>query len=377
MSKIFVITGEYSGDIHAGKVVEFLKKTNPELEVEGIGGENLKSAGAKIFCDHSKMSGFGLNFKMIVDHLALEKKVSDYLLNSYKPDLVLLIDYGTFNLRVAKRLKGSGIKVFHYIPPQVWASRKWRIKGIKKYVDKVLCIFPFEVNMYKEYGIDVHYCGHPLVKQLPPPADKKAFFEKHGLDINRPLVSVFPGSRPLELHFLAKTLVGAAKILQTKHPELQFCVSHAPSLSDDVFDKYLKDTDFKIIKGENQALLSVSDSLILASGTVALEAALYQVPMVIGYGGPWLIYLAYLLFRCIKKVSLPNIVTGEDIVPEFIQGKFNSENLAYETERLLYEKDYRSQVIEKLGHVKDKLSDKYSAQEVANCIEEELKRKPV
>ena len=123
MSKIFVITGEYSGDIHAGKVVEFLKKTNPELEVEGIGGENLKSAGAKIFCDHSKMSGFGLNFKMIVDHLALEKKVSDYLLNSYKPDLVLLIDYGTFNLRVAKRLKGSGIKVFHYIPPQVWASR--------------------------------------------------------------------------------------------------------------------------------------------------------------------------------------------------------------------------------------------------------------
>ena len=377
MSKIFVITGEYSGDIHAGKVVEFLKKTNPELEVEGIGGENLKSAGAKIFCDHSKMSGFGLNFKMIVDHLALEKKVSDYLLNSYKPDLVLLIDYGTFNLRVAKRLKGSGIKVFHYIPPQVWASRKWRIKGIKKYVDKVLCIFPFEVNMYKEYGIDVHYCGHPLVKQLPPPADKKAFFEKHGLDINRPLVSVFPGSRPLELHFLAKTLVGAAKILRTKHPELQFCVSHAPSLSDDVFDKYLKDTDFKIIKGENQALLSVSDSLILASGTVALEAALYQVPMVIGYGGPWLIYLAYLLFRCIKKVSLPNIVTGEDIVPEFIQGKFNSENLAYETERLLYEKDYRNQVIEKLGHVKDKLSDKYSAQEVANCIEEELKRKPV
>ena len=123
--------------------------------------------------------------------------------------------------------------------------------------------------------------------------------------------------------------------------------------------------------------MSVSDSLILASGTVALEAALYQVPMVIGYGGPWLIYLAYLLFRCIKKVSLPNIVTGEDIVPEFIQGKFNSDNLAYETERLLYEKDYRNQVIEKLGHVKDKLSDKYSAQEVANCIDEELKRKPV
>ena len=149
MSKIFIITGEYSGDIHGAKVLEILKQMDPELEAEGIGGENLKNAGAKIFCDHSKMSGFGLNLKMIIDHLILEKRVADYLLNSYKPDLVLLIDYGTFNLRVAKRLKNSGIKVFHYIPPQVWASRKWRIKGLKKYVDKVLCIFPFEVEMYK------------------------------------------------------------------------------------------------------------------------------------------------------------------------------------------------------------------------------------
>ena len=109
MKKIFIITGEYSGDIHAGKVLEMLKRSMPDIVAEGIGGENLKSAGAKIFCDHSKMSGFGLNFKMIVDHLSLEKKVADYILNEFKPDLVLLIDYGTFNLRVAKRLKGSGI----------------------------------------------------------------------------------------------------------------------------------------------------------------------------------------------------------------------------------------------------------------------------
>ena len=107
--------------------------------------------------------------------------------------------------------------------------------------------------------------------------------------------------------------------MQKKHPEIQFCISHAPNLSDDIFDKYINGTDFKVIKGENQALLSISDSLILASGTVALEAALYQIPMIIGYKGPWILYLAYLLVRCIKKVSLPNIITGEDIVPELIQ----------------------------------------------------------
>ena len=143
MKKVFIITGEHSGDMHAGRVVEILKAQEPEIEIQGIGGDNLKKAGATIFCDHSKMSGFGLNLKMIIDHLGLENDVCEYILDEYKPDLVLLIDYGTFNLRVAKRLKGKGIKVLHYIPPQVWASRKWRIKGIKKSVDKVICIFPF------------------------------------------------------------------------------------------------------------------------------------------------------------------------------------------------------------------------------------------
>ena len=368
MTKIFIITGEYSGDIHGGKVLEFLKQNMPELQAEAIGGENLEKAGAKLFCDHSKMSGFGFNFKMALEHLSLEKRVCEYLLNDYKPDIVLLIDYGTFNLRVAKRLKGHGIKVYHYIPPQVWASRKWRIKNIKKYVDKVLCIFPFEIEMYKEYGIDVHYCGHPLICQLPAKADKTAFFEKYGLDLKRPLVSIFPGSRPIELRFLAQTFIKSAKRLQKLHPELQFCISHAPNLKDEIYDKYIKDTDFKVIKGENQALLSVSDSLILASGTVALEASLYQVPMIIGYKGPWILYLIYLLVRCIKRVSLPNIITDMDIVPELIQAKFNVDNICYETEKLLYDKKYREETIEKLAHVREKLSAKYSAQEAAGEI---------
>ena len=374
MKKIFIITGEYSGDIHAGKVVEILKSQNPDVEVEGIGGENLQNAGAKLFCDHSKMSGFGFDLKMAIDHLALEKRVSDYILNEYKPDLVLLIDYGTFNLRVAKRLKGHGIKVFHYIPPQVWASRKWRIKGIKKYVDKVLCIFPFEVDMYKSYGIDVHYCGHPLVKQLPEPANRDEFFAKHGLDTKRPLVSIFPGSRPIELHFLAETFIKSAKRLQKLHPEIQFCISHAPNLSDSVFDKYVKDTDFKVIRGENQALLSVSDSLILASGTVALEAALYDVPMIIGYQGPTILYLIYLLVRCIKNVSLPNLILGRVVVPELIQWKFNVDNICYETEKLLYDESARNFEKEGLAHVREKLSDKYSAKEVAECVLEALSK---
>lgn len=372
MKKVFIITGEHSGDIHASNVVRILKEKNPDIEIQGIGGENLRNEGITLFCDHSKMSAFGFNLKMAFEHLALEKEVSEYILEEFQPDLVLLIDYGTFNLRVAKRLRDADITVMHYIPPQVWASRKWRIKKIKKYVDKVLCIFPFEVNMYKEYGIEVHYCGHPLVKQLPQPADKDDFFAKYGLIPERPLVSVFPGSRPLELQFLSKTFIKAIKKLQKKHPDLQFCISHAPNLSDEIFNKYFSDVNVKIIKSDNHALLSVSDSLILASGTVALEAALYKTPMIIGYKGPELLYWIYLLVRCIKNVSLPNIVTGMNIVPELVQHKFTVDNICYETERLLYDKETREKAIKGLETVKDVLSDKYSADEVANCILEVL-----
>lgn len=372
MKKLFVITGEYSGDIHASKVVAALKSKYSDLVVEGIGGENLKSAGVKLFSDQKKMGAVGLSPKIVIDHFTLGKRVVDYITKEFKPDLVLLIDYGVFNLNVSKFLKKAGIKVFYYIPPQVWASRKWRINTIKKNVDEVLCIFPFEKEMYESYGIKTHYCGHPLVSQLPAKADRKEFFERHGFDLNKKLVSVFPGSRVFELKQLMGVFIRTAKDLQQKHPDLQFCISHAPNLPDDVYNKYLKDTDFKVIKGENQALLSVSDALILASGTVALEAALYQTPMIIAYRGPWLFYFIYLLVRCIKMVSLPNIICGKFIVPEILQGDVTVRNISYNIEKLLYDNAYRTENIAGLQGVKELLSDKVSSIEAAEEIAKAL-----
>jgi len=369
MKKLFIITGEYSGSMHATRVVECLRAKNPDIVIEGIGDENLEKAGVKLFENHSKMSAVGLSPKIIFNHLLLGKRLVDYLTKEYKPDLVLMIDYGAFNLNVSKFLKKHKIKTFYYIPPQVWASRKWRINTIKKNIDKVLCIFPFEVDLYKSYGIDVHYCGHPLVKQLPEKANRDEFFEKHGLDKNKKLVSVFPGSRIFELKYLMQLFIKSAKIMKKNHPDLQFVISHAPNLTEQDYNKFLKGDDtFKIIKGENQALLSISDSLILASGTVALEATLYQVPMIISYRGPWLFYLIYLLVRCIKRVSLPNIIMNKTIVPELIQRKATIKNIIKETEKILYNEQYRVDYINQLGEVKSKLSDRYSAEEVAQEI---------
>ena len=370
MQKVFIITGEHSGDIHAGKVVEELKKLKSDLILEGIGGENLKAAGVKLFSDQKKMSAMGLSFNILKDHISLGKRVVDYLTKEYKPDLVLLIDYGAFNLNIAKVLKkkDKNVKIAYYIPPQIWATRKWRIKAVKKYVDKVFCIFPFEKEMYENQGIETHYSGHPLVSQLPAAADRDEFFERHGLDKNKKLVSIFPGSRVFELKTLMNIFMKSAEILKKMHPDIQFLVSHAPNLSDDVFNKYLKKSDFKVIKGENHAMLSVSDALILASGTVALEASLYQTPMIIAYRGPWILYFIYLLVRCIDKVSLPNIITGKELVTELIQADAKPDLIAYNIEKLLYDTDYREENIKKLAEIKTLLSDKYSAYEVAHSI---------
>ena len=365
MTRIFIITGEYSGDIHAAGVAKELKNLNPDIEIEAVGGENLKNAGVKLFSDHKKMSAVGISPAIIWNHLILGKRLVKYLEEEYKPDLVLCIDYGAFNLNIAKFLKKSGIKVFYYIPPQIWASRKWRINEIKKYVDEVLCIFPFEKHMYEAYGIKTHYCGHPLVSQLPEKADKTEFFKSHGLDINKKLVSIFPGSRVFELKQLMKVFIKSAQKLQKKHPDLQFCISHALNLDDKVFNKYLKNTDITVIKGDNHALLSTSDALILASGTVALEACLYQTPMIIAYRGPWILYFIYLLVRCIKKVSLPNIIADKMIVPEIIQGDVSADKISYEIEKLLYNKSAREYMVNELGKVQELLSDKISSKEAA------------
>ncbi len=372
MKKVFIITGEYSGDIHASKVARKLYELNPRIEIEGIGGENLKSAGVKLFSDQKKMGAVGLSLGIIYNHILLGKRVVDYITKDFRPDLVILTDYGAFNLSVAKFLKKAGIKTVYYIPPQVWASRKWRINTIKKNIDEVLCIFPFEKEMYESYGIKTHYCGHPLVSQLPQKADRDAFFEKYGLDKTKKLVAIFPGSRKFELKQLMKVFVKTAQNLEKLHPDIQFVISHAPNLPDEVFDKYLKETEYKVIKGDNQALLSVSDGLILASGTVALEAALYETPMIIAYRGPWLFYLIYLIVRCIKMVSLPNIIANKIIVPEIIQKDVNVEKITYEIEKILYDNTYRQNYIEELKNIKSLLSDKNSSTEAALEITKEL-----
>ena len=372
MKKLFIITGEASGDAHAAAVVKRLYDMDVDLQIEAIGGRELKKLNVKLFSNHSKMSAMGLDLKILFDHYMLGKRLAGYLINEYKPDLVLMIDYGGFNLNLSKFLKKAGLKIYYYIPPQIWASRKWRINTVKKNIDKVMTIFPFEKEMYEREGIKAEYVGHPLISQLPPPAVHNEFFEKYGLDPAKKLVAIFPGSRQFELRYLMKVFLKAKNIIEKEYPNVQFVISQAPNLKDEVFRKYFKDADVKVIKGDNQALLSVADVLMLASGTVALEAALYKTPMIISYRGPWIAYLIYRLVRCIERVCLPNIIMDKDIVPELLQKDSNPHVIAKNILRLLKDDKYREEMKEELSKVHDLLSQEESSRKVAEIISEDL-----
>ncbi|GBF23542.1 lipid-A-disaccharide synthase [Candidatus Gastranaerophilus sp. (ex Termes propinquus)] len=351
MKKVFIITGEHSGDKHAAAVVRELKKICEDLTLEGTGGENLAAQGVKLFSGHQKMSAVGITLKSVFNHLTLGLRLVNYLKNEFKPDLVLLVDYGAFNLQVSKHLKRAGFKTVFFIPPQVWASRKRRVRTIKANIDKVLTIFPFEGRLYEEVGVPYEYVGHPLINELPVATNREEFFARHGLDPEKRLVSIFPGSRPFEIKHLLKVFLKCIKIIEKACPSVQFAFSHAPNLKDDAFK-----IPYKTIKGENHALLSVSDALILASGTVALEAALYRTPFVVAYRGPFLFYLIYLVVRRIKKACLVNIITGRDVVEEFLMYDAEPKKISKGVLRLLNDADARAAQIKGFEETEEILS---------------------
>lgn len=374
MKKIFIITGDYSGDLHAARVVQSLREQVPDVVIEAVGGPNLATCGIKLFSNHSKMNAAGVNFKILKEHLELGKRIMTYLKNEFKPDLVLLIDYGGFNLGIAKyiKLELPKTKLFYYIPPQIWASRKWRIKAVKKYIDKVLYIFPFEEKLYKEHKIDCEYVGHPLVEEVPQPMQKEIFCEKYKLDLKSPLIGVFPGSRDFEIMMLMPVYAKAIELIQQKIPNALFVLCQSPNIKDELLNKYYLPTGVRVLKNCNYELLSAADSLLLASGTVALEAALYKTPMAVCYRGPWLFYLIYRLVRCIDKVSLPNIILGKEVVAELIQHKCKPKIIANEIVSLLKDVSKRDVMIKHLSKLQSKLAEKKTSFEVAMIIKKSL-----
>lgn len=353
-----IVAGEASGDLHGANLVKEALRLDPGLSFFGIGGPRMREAGVETLVDASRMAVVGLvevivHFNVISRaYLTLRK-----IIRSDPPDLLILIDYPDFNLRIAKLAKRAGVRVLYYISPQVWAWRVGRVKKIGRVVDQMAVVFPFEVPFYEREGIPVTFVGHPLVDTVHPAMTRVAGQTFFGLDPERKTVGLFPGSRGSEITRLLPVILESAKLLKERFPDLQFILPLASSLTMADIAPYLSRSDLTVtvVEGRGYDVMQVCDAVITVSGTVTLEIALVGVPMVIIYRVSPLTYeIGKRLIR-VDHAGLCNIVAGERVVKELIQEDVEPERIAEEIARILTDQDYAASIRRKLSAVREKL----------------------
>lgn len=339
---LFISVGDPSADKHASKLIATLKKRAPDLEIWGMGGPAMEEQGAKLLHNRVALSIVGI-FEVIKDIPKLKSIRDDLLKNiiERKPDAVLLMDYGGFNLGFATlvRKKVKDVPIIYFISPQVWGSRPWRTNAVLDSVSKMLVIFPFEQTLYKSKGVNSRFVGHPLTMRFHSQKEfgnREDFCKRNNLDPNRPIIGVFPGSRRGEITSHSTAVLHAINWLRQERPELQFVVAISNDVVRDAFFSEVGRLGFDILMGstiktisseDNDDLMIHSTLLWAKSGTTTLEATLLCRPMLIFYRGNLLSYLILLCFKIVKFVGWPNLLNGEQIVPELIQLDCRAEQL--------------------------------------------------
>jgi lipid-A-disaccharide synthase len=367
--RITIVAGEASGDLHGAGVVRALKALDPACEITGIGGDKMQAAGMQLVFHIRELAFMG--FWEVIQHLPLIRSVErtlEALVRAQRPDALLLIDYPGFNLRFARRAKEIGVKVVYYISPQVWAWHASRLKKMKGLLDKMLVVFPFELDMYRREGIPVEFVGHPLLEVLDAPQGRAEFCKRWGLDPQKKILGIFPGSRRQELERIFPAMLGAVRILQ-RDRDVQAAVGVSSVLEFDFVKSFLRD-DLRVTLMQNATydLMKNADVAIVTSGTATLETGYFQTPMIVVYKTSLLTYLIGRALVRIGNIGLVNIVAGESIAPELIQSEVNPRRLAEEAAKLLDSDEARSAMRNRLGVVKEKLGTAGASTRVAKIL---------
>ena len=367
--KILLVAGEVSGDLHGSHLVEAIQSVDPEIQFFGVGGEGLKRAGMKILYPSQSLSVVGITevfFKLRAILKALQGLKKS--IERERPDLVILIDFPDFNLRLAKIAHRRGIPILYYISPQVWAWRPKRIKLIARLVTKMIVLFPFEFPLYEAAGVDVEWVGHPLLDIVKPTLSKEKAFQQFGLDPNRRTVGLLPGSRIHEIERLLPPLLASAHLLQEEIPDLQFVIPLAPGLPKTLLSPWMKNISVpvKVVEGFTYDVMNLSELLIAASGTVTLEGAILGKPMIIIYKvslpSSW---VARALVR-LDHIGLVNLVAEKEIAPELLQRDVNPQRISDEALRILRDPILSRKMVESMGEVRQKLGEPGAAQRAAH-----------
>jgi lipid-A-disaccharide synthase len=318
--KIVLVTGELSGEMHAVNLVAALRET-VELDFSGIGSKRLQNAGVRIVYDYGNISLTGLS--EVVKKLKYVREAYDVLkahMEKEKPALIILVDFPGFNMRVARLAKKRGIPVVYFIPPQIWAWRESRIEHIKRYVDKVITILPFEKNLYDRHGVDACYVGHPFMNTVKPVYDRATFLEKAGIRNTQSIVTIMPGSRENEVVKHLPPLLHIIDLMKKQIKDMTVLLPLADSIDRSRVENRCEGRDNLIpLKGLTYDALAYSDIAIVASGSATLEAAILGAPTIVVYEVSRVSYLVAKMLVKVKHISLPNIIMGKEIFPEFIQ----------------------------------------------------------
>ena len=355
-----IIAGEASGDLHAAKLVREVKEKNSDISFYGIGGRNMIEAGVETLVDSADLAVVGL-FEVLAhwNTISGALKKMQHLLRTDPPDLLVLTDYPDFNLRLAKTAKECGIKVLYYISPQVWAWRQKRVFKIREIVDMMAVVFPFEESFYKKYDVPVRFVGHPLVDEVHASTDQATLRNEFLLDSDKPVIGLFPGSRQSEIKRLLPIIVESAKIIVKDKPSTQFVIPVASTLNEEDILPYFEGTEFdmRIIQHRSHDVMQVCDAIITVSGTVTLEIALMQIPMVVINKISKLSYFFVGRMLKIDHIALCNIVANKRIVPELIQNDAQANKIATTLLELTTNTKLRATIISELGDIKEKLSN--------------------
>ena len=359
MPEVFISAGEASGDFLAGALAAEMKKIKPGLNFFGLGGPSLRAAGTETFFDIDELGVVG--FWEVAKKLGFFRRVFSKVkaeLQDRKPDLVLLVDYPGMNLKIARLAKLMGLKVGYFVSPQFWAWKEGRVEAVKKYVDKMVVLFPFEVEFYKKKGMDAEFYGHPFLDLVKPERPKDEFFKEHNLDPKLPLLSFFPGSRKQQLEGHLPLIFKTLSRLKQDGLLFQTAWGLAPGIAKEEAASMLPneiESEIKLIDRERYSLMAATDFALSSVGTVTLELALLQTPFLIFYKTSPLTY--FLAKRLVKLpyVGLVNLVAGKKIVPEFLQSEAKPEKLAESAYFYLKEPLLADRLKEKLKVVREKL----------------------
>jgi len=368
--RYYIIAGEASGDLHASNLMLEINKLDAKAEFRCWGGDLMQAQGATLVKHYRDLAFMG--FKDVVANLNTIRKNLDLCkkdLIQHKPDVLILVDYPGFNLRIAEFAKQNHIHTVYYISPQVWAWKKSRVKKIKRFVDQMLVILPFEKEFYRSLDYEVEYVGHPLLDVLNqrPASKKDDFLAKYKLE-PKPIIAILPGSRKQEISRMLKIMLSVIP----EFSEYQFVVAGAPGIDHGFYDSILGNSGVNIIHSKTYDLLDHAKAAIVSSGTATLETALFNVPEVVCYkGDPISVYIARQLIK-IRFISLVNLIADKMVVKELIQSDFNQDNLKSELSKLLHNDEYRTQMIKDFSEIKTMLGQEGASRKAAQLIYQKL-----